>query len=270
MSTKQAHKKAKRAAASKQKRKQANVERNTTQFLMGRRETARFAKTPEGKEASEARLRYDIATKGVVQTALDLKKDIDAAKSELNNIEVLKGINEMIPILGNIHGVLEVVSKLVDMKKTELTEEEMALVVHFDKQIVSIAEDVHAMFEFINKEQEVDDYISIFVHYTDTLAEIMQFDIPALMDGVLRPRELLINEYVAEHKHEGENNYDFGMRLHGERIARVQVLYRTIPAGDAAPAAGVPVEPPGAYEDVAAGVLLEEDSFEDVAARQVN
>jgi hypothetical protein len=259
MSTKQAQKKAKRASVSKQKRKQANVERNTTQFLLGRRQEARDAASPAGKEAAEARLRYDIATKGVVQTALDLKKDIDGAKSKLNNIEVLKGINDMIPILGNIHGVVEVTSKLVDMKKTVLTEEEQAQVDIFDKQIVSVAEDVHAMFEFINKEQEVDEYISLFVHYTDTLAEIMQFNIPDLMAVVLRPREELINEYVREHMHEGESNYDFGMRLHGERIARVQALYRTVPVVVAEP---MPTNKPLVGELV--------DEYEDIGAKQVN
>jgi len=258
MSTKQAQKKAKRAVASKQKRKAANVQRNQDQFHLGRREMARIAVSPEGIEASEARLRYDIATKGVIQTALDLKKDIDGAKSKLNNIEVLKGINDMIPILGNIHGVVEVTSKLVDMKKTVLTEEEQAQIDIFDKQIVSVAEDVHAMFEFINKEQEVDEYISLFVHYTDTLAEIMQFNIPDLMAIVLRPREELINEYVREHKHEGENNYEFGMRLHGERITRVQVLYRTVPAA----AEPMPTNKP------LVGELA--DAYEDIGAKQVN
>lgn len=260
MSTKRVHKKAKRAAVSKQKRKQANVDRNLTQFHLGRREMARIAVSPEASEASEARLRYDIATKGVVQTAMDLKKDPKTVVDKLNNIEVLKGINDMIPILGNIHGVLEVVSKLVDMKKTTLTEEEETLVVNFDRQIVSVAEDVHAMFEFINKEQEVEEYMSLFIHYTDTLAEIMQFDIPGLMDGVLRPREEMINEYVAEHKHEAETNYDFGMRLHGERIARVQSLYRTLPVADATPAANKPL----------VGELLPEDAYEDIGAVQVN
>ena len=258
MSTKQAQKKAKRAVASKQKKKQANVERNSIQFNLGRREMARIAASPEGKEAAESRLRYDIATKGVIQTALDLKKDIDGTKSKLNNIEVLKGINEMIPILGNIHGVVEVVGKLVDMKKTTLTEEEQTQIDIFDKQIVSVAEDVHAMFEFINKEQEVDEYISLFVHYTDTLAEIMQFNIPDLMAIVLRPREEMINEYVREHKHEGENNYDFGMRLHGERITRVQVLYRTVPAA----AEPMPTNNP------LVGELA--DAYEDIGAKQVN
>lgn len=257
MSTKQAQKKAKRAAVSKQKRKQANVERNTTQFLLGRRQEARDAASPEGIQAAEARLRYDIATKGVIQTALDLKKDPKKVTAELNNIEVLKGINDMIPILGNIHGVVEVTSKLVDMKKTVLTEEEQAQVDIFDKQIVSVAEDVHAIFEFINKEQEVDEYISLFVHYTDTLAEIMQFNIPELMAVVLRPREEMINEFVREHMHEGESNYDFGMRLHGERIARVQVLYRTVPVAEP-----MPTNKPLVGELV--------DAYEDIGAKQVN
>jgi hypothetical protein len=260
MSTKQANKKAKRAAVSKQKRKAANVQRNLDQFHIGRREMARIAVSPEGIEASEARLRYDIATKGVIQTALDLKKDPKKATAELNNIEVLKGINDMIPILGNIHGVIEVTSKLVDMKKTELTVEEQSLVDIFDKQIVSVAEDVHAMFEFINKEQEVDEYISLFVHYTDTLAEIMQFNIPELMESVLRPRELLINEYVREHMHEGESNYEFGMRLHGERITRVEVLYRTVPAA---------TEPMPTNKPLV-GDLVDEDAYEDIGAKQVN
>lgn len=260
MSTKQAQKKAKRAAVSKQKRKAANIDRNSSQFHLGRREMAKLAASPSGQAAAEARLRYDIATKGVIQTALDLKKDLKEATEKLNNIEVLKGINDMIPILGNIHGVIEVTSKLVDMKKAELTEEQQALVVAFDKQIVSVAEDVHAIFEFINNEQEVEDYISLFVHYTDTLAEIMQFDIPALMEGVLRPLETLINEYVREHMHEGENNYAFGMRLHAERMNRVQVLYRTVPATEAAPDARKPIE----------GTLEPEGSYEDVGAIQVN
>lgn len=260
MSTKQANKKAKRTAVSKQKRKAANVDRNLTQFMLGRRESARVAASPEGKEAAEARLRYDIATKGVVQTALDLKKDPKAAADKLNNIEVLKGINDMIPILGNIHGVIEVTSKLVDMKKTTLNEEEQALVDSFDRKIVAVAEDVHAMFEFINDGKEVDDYIDLFIHYTNTLAEIVQFEIPAVMDGVLRPREEVINEYVREHKHEVENNYEFGMRLHGERIARVQVLYRTIPVAAEAPAADKPL----------VGTLVPEDAYEDIGAKQVN
>jgi len=259
MSTKQAEKKAKRNQASKQKKKRANVDRNTTQFHLGRREMARIAKTPEGIQAAEAKLRYDIATKGVMQTALDLRKDFDKAKEALNNIEVLKGINEMIPILGNIHGVIEVVSKLVDMKKTTLTAEEQLLINLFDQKIVSIAEDVHAIFEFINKGQEVDDYISLFVHYTDTLAEVMEFDIPSVMEGVLRPREEIINEYVREHKGQDEDNYTFGMRLHGERMAIVAATYRTV-SPSAAPAASKPLE----------GTVLPEDAYEDIGAKQVN
>jgi hypothetical protein len=261
MSTKQVQKKAKRAQASKQKKKAANEDRNLKQFSMGRRELARMAKTPEGIQAAEAKLRYDIATKGVVQTALDLKKDYEAAKAELNNVEVLKGINDMIPILGNIHGVIEVVEKLVEMKKITLTEEQQLSIDVFDRQIVAIAEDVNAIFVFINDEKEVDDYISLFVHYTDTLAEIMQFDIPRVMEVTLRPNELVINEYVREHMHEGESNYDFGMRLHGVRIARVAALYRTVKGAE--PAAAEGTKP-------LVGDLVDEDAYEDIGAKQVN
>jgi len=260
MSTKQAQKKAQRAVKSKQKKKAANSDRNVKQFSMGRRELARMAASPEGIQAAEAKLRYDIATKGVVQTALDLKKDYQAVKESLTNVDVLKGINEMIPILGNIHGVLEVVEKLVAMKKVTLTAEEQALVDAFDKQIVSVAEDVNAIFVFINEEKEVEDYISLFVHYTDTLAEVMQFDIPGLMEVVLRPREEVINEYVREHSLEGETNYDFGMRLHGERIARVAAMYRTVQ----------PVEAPAEGTMPVMGELLDSDAYEDIGAKQVN
>lgn len=260
MSTKQVQKKAKRAQASKQKKKRANVERNSIQFNLGRREMARIAKTPEGIQAAEAKLRYDIATKGVLQTALDLKKDFEKTKEKLNNIEVLKGINQMIPILGNIHGVVEVTSKLVDMKKTTLTAEEQGMIDEYDRKVVGIAEDIHAIFEFINKEQEVEEYIEIFMHYTDLLAEVTEFSIPELMEKVLRPREEIINEYVREHKHDGEDNYTFGMRLHGERITRVQALYRTLPAGEVPSSVKKPIE----------GTILPEDAFEDIGAKQVN
>jgi hypothetical protein len=261
MSTKQAQKKAKRAAASKQKKKVANKERNFTQFLLGRRQEARDAASPEGVQAAEARLRYDIATKGVIQTALDLKQNKQETTESLTNVIVLQGINEMIPILGNIHGVIEVVEKLVGMKKIVLSEPQQAVIDAFDRQIVSVAEDVNAIFVFINKEQQVEEYIDLYVHYTNTLAEIMQFDIPAVMEETLRPNELVINEYVTEHKHEAETNYDFGMRLHGERIARVASLYRTVqPSGDVIPEGAKPLE----------GELVDEDAYEDIGAKEIN
>jgi hypothetical protein len=225
------NKQAKRAAASKQKKKAANIERAKTQQQLGRRQEQQDRRSPQAKAARNARVGYAVATKGVIDTAKELQKDPEFAKTKikaLTNIEVLTGINEMIPVLGGVHGGIEIVTRLSDMKKYDILPHQAEMIEAFDRKVISISEDIHAMYEFINAEKQVEDYMPIFIHYIDTLADVVQFAIPELMEGLLQPIEALINEYVNEHKAEGEHSSAFGARVSDERIVRIAPEYRTM------------------------------------------
>jgi hypothetical protein len=237
MSTKQALKKAKRAAVSKQKKKAANIERASLSKEVRRAAPRSKTRRPLTSEA----MNYRIATQGVLKTARELADNPENAKvklQEMTNNEVLKGIREMIPVLGGIHGGIEVACRLVDEKKLELLPHQAEIVENFDRKVVAVSEDIHAMYEFMEAGQTPDDYMSIFIHYIDILAEMVQFSIPEALEQLLSPIEDLVNEYVKEHRQEGETSVEFGMRISDERIDRVAPLYRTTQALEDEPVEG--------------------------------
>lgn len=194
--------------------------------------TSAFAAKRQQESMREQRLRYDIATKGVLATAQALKEEgiNGKAAKKLNNIGVLRGVHQMIPVFATLHGAVEVASILVGEGRFVLTPEQIDLINSFDRNIVLITEDINAMYDLIDAGKKPKDYIELYVHYIDLLAEVCQVQMHELMNELFRPHQELIDTYIKEHASTVHTMESFSMELHAKRMDRVAPLYSTAAA----------------------------------------
>ena len=261
MSTKQQKLQARRATKAKAR---SNVKKS--QLQKDRQAAAKAASLRTDNQISHA-----IATKGVIQTAEALRRRRDGKKvvgkdpvKSMTNVEVLVGINEAIPVLAGVHGAIEVFQNLALEGKVDLLPHHVDMIEQYDRNIVSITEDINAIYELIEKGQVPEDYLVLFVSYIDTLANVYEFGIPELMRDFLKPHEQLINQYVREHKEPEEGDNQYGLRAHETRMKRVAPLYRTTSiAADLVD----PIHVPG---EAIVGELVDDDDFSDTIAKQVH
>lgn len=215
----QAKRQAKAKTRQKKVQQRATVARNKEQRLMGEMQ----------REARNVK----VSDRGVLGTAEFIHKTRQKTKSkseEITNLAVLEGIQEVIPKLLSIHATVEIVCELQKEGKVTLNEEQTKLVDQFDERVVKVGEDIVAIQTFIDADKEPEDYMAVFISYLDKLALLFEKELSELFDEVLKPYEVLVNDYVAEHKFEGESSFDFSMRYHTNRIDVVAPKYRTIEA----------------------------------------
>lgn len=263
MSTKQQKLQARRATKAKA--------RSTVKKAQHQKDRQAAAKAASLKK--ESQIGYSIATKGVIETAQALRKTKAGKKGakeatkeikDMTNVEVLVGINEAIPVLAGVHGAIEVVGELALENKIDLLPHHVDMIEIFDRNVVQITEDINAIYELIEKGLTPDQYLEVFIHYIDTLANVYEFGIPEMLREVLKPQEQLINQYVREHKEPEESDVGYGMRAHEARMKRVAPLYRTPSiAADMTD----PIHVPG---EAVVGDLLDEDDFDGALAKPVN
>jgi hypothetical protein len=258
MSTKQQKLQARRATKAK-----ARSVAKKAQIQKDRQVSAKLAAAKK-----ESQIGYSIATQGVIQTAEALRKGRGKkGKNQITtmtNVEVLVGINEAIPVLAGVHGAMEVYSNLALEKKVEMLPHHVDMFETFDRNVVSITEDINAIYELIEKGLTPDQYLEVFIHYIDALANVYEFGIPEMLREVLKPAEALINQYVREHKEPEEADVGYGMRSHEARMQRVAPLYRTKSiAADLTD----PIPVPG---EASVGELVEDDDFSAELAKPIN
>ena len=217
---------------SAQKRQQAKQHKRKT-AIRQKEHRAQEAVNKRKREANalkDTQLSYRIATQGVIATAEQLRKEGYNGKTakKMTNLGVIKGIHQMIPVFATLHGATEIVSDLVLEKRFELTTDQVDLMTNFDRAIVSIIEDINAIYDFIDAGKKPTDYMELYVHYIDTLADVCQIQQHELLENLLRPNKEAIDQYIKEHAGEGAAALEeYSMQKHNIRMERVAPLYRT-------------------------------------------
>ena len=238
MATKQsslrASKQAKRQTRVKQKK---HADAKAKQLI--NRELAKNYAEQAGHQSigEEAQRRLKQLKKRVRQgrmTQAEFEKEI-AGEEQINNTMVMQNINDVIPAIIRVHSGVEVFTRLADEKRIVVTQEEHTLVQTFDKQITKVTEDINAIVAFVTDKKEPEDYMEVFMHYTELLAELFESTVPGIM-GMLTPRQEIIDQYVTEHRNKEMPLFEYMRGLHCERMEKVFMLYHTpvSAGGDAA------------------------------------
>ena len=171
-----------------------------------------------------------VAREGTLSLAERLhhtKHKVDTAPQELTVKEVLTAINEAVPLIAMIHGGVEVFNILAKEGKVEITEENKAIIDEYDEQMVKTSENVNAMISMIEAGKQPSDFMGIFIHYLDLIAQMLQESIPKIRQTIFTQNEQLIEEYSKEHLAAEENYLQQGLRFHELRMKEVAPLYRT-------------------------------------------
>lgn len=220
MSTKnqslQKRKAAKAKARAKKVQHDKHVENTRIQQVASRRESQR--------------LTAKIAREGTMKVAAEyhaMKKRAGGKGDKLTTLEVVNGINKFIPVVGVLHGGIEVVYKLVAEGKITLTAAQTKFIEDYDRNTVKLSEDVSVILGLVEAGKQPEDYMSIFIHYIDIVAAMAEINIPDIRQFVFKDIEEMITDYVREHKLENEDNLAYGMRMHDARMKVVTPLYRT-------------------------------------------
>lgn len=218
LQNKRAAKKQKRA---KVKTKAANIARNTEKSLFG--------------QAIKNDVIKDVGTKGLIQTVEDIRSEKGRAQRALNketvevitSKQVLETLNSTIPHLMAVSAGLEVAETIHKENNHNLPDDAKQAVVDFDKGCVRLAEDQDALFTLIESGQEPDQYMGFYVAHLNTLGEVMEGSLPSVMEMVINPFGEEIDQFVIEHRQEGDTFTDLTQRYHNQRMTRIAPLYRT-------------------------------------------
>lgn len=278
MATKQtslrANKQAKRQKRAKQKQVSARKEEAFGKKIIGRREMAKLYSEQATDEsiADQAQRRLKQLKKKVRQGKMSQAQfdELTSLDDKLTNVVVMQNINDVIPAMIRVHSGIEVFCRLADEKRFVISEEEQALINRCDEQITKVTEDINAIVAFVDAKKEPEDYMEIFMHYTELLARLFDNTIPDIM-MMLTPRKPEIDGYADEH-HNKETTplFEYMRVLHCERMEKVFMLYHTPVSaeGDAAdvlhsytPETPMPSDPV-IDEDVADAVLAEAPDLE--------
>lgn len=237
MATKQSslrsNKQAKRQKRAKQKQIAIRKEQATTKQLLGRRETEKelFGNVTDNDILQQAHRRLKQLKKKARQgkiTPKQFEEEI-AGHEEITNTVVMQNINDVIPALIRVHAGVEVFARLAAEKRFEVTAEETTLINTVDEQVVHITEDISAIVAFVEDKKEPDDYMAIFMHYTELLARCFEVTMPALM-LMLDAKKPEIDAYADEHRNKEVSVFDYMRGLHEERMRAVVPTYRTLVA----------------------------------------
>lgn len=234
MATKQsslrANKQAKRQKRAKQKQVAVRKEQATTKQLLGRRamEKEVFGNVTDNDILQQAHRRLKQLKKKARQGKITQKEFEQqlAGEEEITNTVVMQNINDVIPALIRIHAGVEVFSRLVDEKRFEKTDEEVTRINTFDEQVTHITEDIGAIVTFVEAGKNPEDYMEIFMHYTELLARTFEVTVPALM-LMLDAKKPEIDAYAEEHRTKELPVFDYMRGLHEERMRVVTPIYRT-------------------------------------------
>jgi len=222
-------------------------------------EQTKFAAQRKARAQADQQLSLEIATKGILAVAQDLATQRKGGKKsgrKFTNVGILKMITETIPVFAHFHGLIEVADRLHTEKKITLTTEQLLEFAGYDRAVVGITEDINAMYDFIEVGKKPDDYMEIFTHYIDLMAEVMQLQIPSIYGGTMNGIKPLVDAFVKEHTPEDVTMVQFSYGLHEIRMNRVADQYRTgqtVHADMTAPLGGELVE----EDDVDADVAIE-------------
>lgn len=234
MATKQtslrASKQAKRQKRSKEKQAAARKESANNKHLIGRRGMSKMMADAGGSEsiAEQARLRLKSMKKRVRQghmTQAEFNKQT-AIEEEINNTVVMQNINDVIPAIIRVHSGIEVFIRLADEKRFEITPEQHVLIQTADQQITELTEDVNAIVAFVEDKKEPEQYMEIFMHYTELLAHLFEGTVPSIVE-MLTVHQDLIDTYAKEHRNEETPMFEYMRGLHCERMEKVFPLYHT-------------------------------------------
>lgn len=295
MATKQssnrANKQAKRQVRAKQKQKAAAIETAKGKQLLGRRAQASMLTEGLDKMSNQDiittarqnlrkinKLRKKVRQGKITQAEAEKRIAGQIETDEITNKTVMQNINDVIPAVIRVHAGAEIFTRLAGEKRYEVTAEEETLIASLDEQVTKITEDISAIIVFVEAGKEPEEYMDIFMHYTEQLAQMFEVTVPGMMT-VLTPRQDVIDAYAQEHRNTDVQMFDYMRSLHEERMVNVYPIYRTqtSAAGDAVdlvehaytPENPMPMDPV-VDPDIEEAVLVETPDIEQDVLREVN
>jgi hypothetical protein len=185
---------------------------------------------------SQEQLIDEVAANGVLATAekyRELARNPGRGDAGPDNKEIVTGMLDAIHLIAPIHSAVEIADILASEGKFELTVEDRKRMEGYDEALVKIAEDMMVMRVLMEEGQKFEDFPDIYVHYMDNMVEMIKTTAPDVYNETLKQHGALINEYAREHMEPGEKDLDFAMRMHDQRLNKVQHLYRTMTQIDA-------------------------------------
>jgi hypothetical protein len=225
-----ANKQVKRQKRAKQKQAAIRKEQAVTKQMLGRKamEKELFGNVSDNDILQQAHRRLKQLKKKARQGKISQKEFEEqiAGHEEITNTVVMQNINDVIPALIRVHSGVEVFSRLAAEKRFEVTAEENTLINTLDEQVVHITEDISAIVSFVEDKKEPDDYMAIFMHYTELLARCFEVTMPALM-LMLDAKKPEIDAYADEHRNKELPVFEYMRGLHEERMRVVVPIYRT-------------------------------------------
>jgi len=214
----------KQAKAKNREKKNRAKEHNIKQR---EHDQARQRRANAAKGRDEALL-SNVAREGIAETARRLKAEgqVSGASKRMTNLGIVQIINKMIPVFSIMHGSIEIISRLVQEGKIELTPDNIDFIAAMDRNVVRLNENINLIYDMIDLKRQPDDYFDVYIDYVDTMAEFCADQVPALHADFLDPYRAIMDEYTAQHR--GELNIEeFSAKLHEARMLRVAPLYAT-------------------------------------------
>lgn len=217
MTTKNNFKKQRKAVQKRKAREQANAQANH-----------RARSQPKGKKKhpkySEEFIHRYIQQHGFARAVVDLK--LEPENTEFTNKDIAQMIAESIPPITRTHAGVEVLARLAKEGVIELTEENRALIVDYDKVVVKFNEDVDAVIMLMEAKKEPEEFMELVAHLTDMLMDLMTtYREPVIQ--LIESHSEKVEEYVKEHRAEDQSMDDYMTLLHTQRAAEIYPLYRT-------------------------------------------
>lgn len=207
-------KQAKRRNSAKERTKKANLQQQTI-------------KHKQAKEYKQKTLMQEIAAKGPVETARKIyrKGKGKGTTTKLTNKVVIENIAATIVACTKQHSGVEVFTRLGEEKLFVIQPVEQELIDMLDKQIVQLCENINAITIFVEAGKEPDEYMELFVDYTQLLAQMTEETFPLIID-MLQPKGELLDNYYNEHVN-GRAIFDYMTSLHFDRMKKVADKYAT-------------------------------------------
>lgn len=217
MTTKNNFKKQRKAVQKRKAREQANAQANH-----------RARSQPKGKKKhpkySEEFIHRYIQQHGFARAVVDLK--LEPENTEFTNKDIAQMIAESIPPITRTHAGVEVLARLAKEGVIELTEENHALIVEYDKVVVKFNEDVDAVIMLMEAKKEPEEFMELVAHLTDMLMDLMTTYREPVIE-LIESHSEKVEEYVKEHRAEDQSMDDYMTLLHTQRAAEIYPLYRT-------------------------------------------
>ena len=151
-----------------------------------------------------------------------------AKKGQLtDNDDVLKMLSEVTVQLTIVHGGVEIIERLLKEQGQVFPEAEQVIADQLDEAVIKLSEDANVIIAFIDEKKTLEDYLQMFLSFTDRVQELSGNELFGVYANVFTPHKDALREYLVEHMGQDEDSFMFSIPYHEKRANRVGEKYRT-------------------------------------------